>query len=101
LEDKMVDPIQKNSAQFTMEMVETWKTLCLTFQERFGKPSLEDWKEEQETEDVQARGRFWIRNLASIYTLLVRRPELLEEVKAVPELEGLTSLVTESEELRK
>jgi hypothetical protein len=93
LEDKIDEPIQKKSPQFTMEMVEAWKILCLNFQKHFGILRSIDLNGEPDTEDIQIRGRFWVKNLAAVYALLVCRPEILEKVEAVPKLAELASLI--------
>ena len=81
------------SRQFTLEQVEGCKALCLAFADRFGKPNSINWNEEQENSDLQTMGHRWLKNLATIRAYLVCHPDLVEKVKAVPELETLTRLV--------
>jgi hypothetical protein len=100
LEEKIVPPQQPAPRHFTMEQVEACKTLCLTFEKHFGKPD-SFWNQEEGTEDLQKSGRLWIENLTSIIALLVRRPELVEKVKAVPELAELASLIVRTEQVEK
>jgi len=78
--------------EFTKEEVEVVKNLCLTFKKHFEENVGINWNEESKSDSLQDVGYTWCKNLGSIIPQLLIYPDLMERVKAIPDLNLLVKL---------
>lgn len=86
----------KRQLEFTIEEVELVKNLCMIFKHHFKEYLSINWDEKPKSDNLKDVGYTWCKNLASIIPKLLIHHDLMERVKAIPEL-GLLVKLAESE----